>query len=175
MLKSTLVAVGTLAILGSIGQNAQAVTDRIDRLLTPRSHLNIQAQVMMNNNKPGDGGNNPPQPIIRLQQIILLQLITRRPILVSIATHSRSIDRDYQPNFRQDRGQDFHQAIFQILIIFTTTAIFRSDQLLQLSPNHLKFAAKVIELSRVLYASGGKSNAEIYFNNIRYDDLDREF
>jgi hypothetical protein len=60
MLKSTLVAVGTLAILGSIGQNAQAVTDRIDRLLTPRSHLNLQAQVMMNNNKPGDGGNNPP-------------------------------------------------------------------------------------------------------------------
>jgi hypothetical protein len=55
MRKSTLVALGTIATLGSIAQNAQAVTYQIDLLLTPQSHLNLQAQVIMNNNKPGDG------------------------------------------------------------------------------------------------------------------------
>ncbi len=53
MLKSTLVALGTIATLSLIGENAQAVTDRVDRFLTQRSPLNLQAQVMMNNNKHG--------------------------------------------------------------------------------------------------------------------------
>lgn len=60
MLKSTLVALGTVATLSSIAQNTQALTHQSELLLTPQSHPHLQAQVIMNNNKPADDNNNPP-------------------------------------------------------------------------------------------------------------------
>jgi hypothetical protein len=60
MRTSTSIALGIFVTLGSIAQSTQALTHQNQRLLTPQSQPNLQAQVLMNN-QPGGGNNNPSQ------------------------------------------------------------------------------------------------------------------